>query len=124
MNDALAGLVIGIGEKHIPVLWKSFGVHSKPMILRGDVTAVRSFMNARLVMPTITVPETSKEEFSSFYKMRFFRQNKRTHLDQDMLNVQNRKDCGLLSHLALSTSKQSKYPRTLRKTQQLLAGPE
>lgn len=58
MNDALAGLVIGVGEKHIPVLWKSFGVHSEPMILRGDVTAVCPFMNARLVMTTVTISET------------------------------------------------------------------
>ncbi len=64
VNNALTGFIIGVGEEHIPVFWKSFGINSKPMILRGDETAICSFMYAGLVMATITIPEIHKNQWS------------------------------------------------------------
>lgn len=61
MNNALTGLVIGVGEEHIPVFRESLGIHSKPMILRRDETAICSFMDAGLVMATITIPKIDRD---------------------------------------------------------------
>ena len=56
MHDALAGLVIGVGEEDVPVGGKALGVQGKAMILTGDETTLCPLMNARLVVATVTIP--------------------------------------------------------------------
>lgn len=56
MDDALAALVIGVGEEHVPALGQHAGVHSKAVILGGDVAAACAFVDARLVVPTVPIP--------------------------------------------------------------------
>lgn len=57
MHNALTGLVIGVGEEHIPALRQGEGVHSKAMVLRSDETAIRALVDAGLVMATISIPK-------------------------------------------------------------------
>ena len=59
MNDALVGLVIGVGEEWAPAIRQSAGIHSKAMVLGGDVAAQAVFIHAWLVVATIAVPDNT-----------------------------------------------------------------
>lgn len=60
MDDALAGLVVGVGEEYVPALWEGEGVNGKAVILRRDVTAFCTLVNARLVMTTVAIPRNKQ----------------------------------------------------------------
>ena len=60
--DALVGVVVGVGEQDVPVCRQRVGVDGEPVVLTGDEAAVCSFMDARLVVTTVTVPETRERE--------------------------------------------------------------
>lgn len=60
VHDALTAVVVRIGKEHVPILWEGLGVHRKAVVLRGDEAALRSFMDARLVMPTVSIPKTRR----------------------------------------------------------------
>lgn len=55
MHDAFVGVVVGVGKENVPVVRKGLRVHCKAVVLRRDETTLRTFMDARLVMPTIPV---------------------------------------------------------------------
>lgn len=57
MHDAFAGVVVGVGEKDVPVIRQRVDVDGKPVVLAGDEAAVCSFVDARLVVATVTVSE-------------------------------------------------------------------
>ena len=59
MNDALVGLVIGVGEEWAPAIRQSAGIHRKAMVLGGDVAAQAVFIHAWLVVATIAVPDNT-----------------------------------------------------------------
>lgn len=59
MNDALVGLVIGVGEEWAPAIGQSAGIHSEAMVLGGDVAAQAVFIHAWLVVATIAVPDNT-----------------------------------------------------------------
>lgn len=61
MHDALAGVVVGICEEHVPVFGQSVGVHGEPVVLTGDEAALCPVMDARLVVSTVTVPEKQEK---------------------------------------------------------------
>ena len=54
--DAFAGVVVGIGEEDVPARGQGQGVDCEAMVLRRDETAACSFVDARLVVTTVTVP--------------------------------------------------------------------
>lgn len=56
MDDALAALVVGVGEKDIPALGQRAGVHGEPVVLRGDVAAARALVDAWLVVTAVPIP--------------------------------------------------------------------
>lgn len=56
MDDALAALVVGVGEEHVPALGQGVGVHGEAVILGGDVAAAGAFVDARLIVPTVPIP--------------------------------------------------------------------
>lgn len=60
MHNALTGLVIGVGEEHVPAQWQGQGIHSKAMVLRCDETAICALVDTGLVMATVPIPETDK----------------------------------------------------------------
>ena len=62
MHYALVGVVVGVGEKDVPVLGQGPGVDSEAVVLTGDVAAVGSFVDAGLVVAAVTVPEKKKEK--------------------------------------------------------------
>lgn len=59
--NALIGLVIGIGEEDVPVRWQSLGVDSEAMVLTGDEATACSFMEAWLVVATVTISENDQK---------------------------------------------------------------
>lgn len=69
MHDALAGVVVGIGEQNVPVVGQGVGVDSEAVVLTGDEAAVGSVMEARLVVATVTIPEIITKKS---YKETFF----------------------------------------------------
>lgn len=56
MDDALVGVVVGVGEEDVPVLWEGLQVHGKAVILAGDEAAVGSRVYAGLVVTAVPVP--------------------------------------------------------------------
>lgn len=60
MYDALAGVVVGVGEEHVPVFGQRLGVDGEPVVLTGDEAAVCSLVDAGLVVATVTVPDRQK----------------------------------------------------------------
>ena len=61
MYDSLIGMIIGVGKEDIPVFRQGVGVDSEPMVLTGDIAAICSLVDARLVVAAVTVPETREE---------------------------------------------------------------
>lgn len=57
MYDALVGMIVGVGKEDIPVFRQGVGVGGEPVVLTGDVAAICSLVDARLVVATVTVPE-------------------------------------------------------------------
>lgn len=62
MHDALAGVVVGVGEQDVPVVRKGVWVDGEAVVLAGDEAAIRSVMDARLVVATVSVPEILNEQ--------------------------------------------------------------
>lgn len=60
VHDALIGVVVGVGEEDVPVLRQGVGVDGEAVVLTGDEAAVCPFVDARLVVATVTVPERKK----------------------------------------------------------------
>lgn len=56
MNDALVGVVIGVGEEDIPPLWEGVRADGKAVILAGDEAAIGSRVDAGLVVTAVPVP--------------------------------------------------------------------
>lgn len=63
MHNAFICVVIGVGEENVPVIWKGLRIDCKAVVLRRDEAALRTFMNARLVMATIPVPRTDRKRY-------------------------------------------------------------
>ena len=57
VHDALAGLVVGVGEEDVPVRGQGQGVHSEAVVLAGDEAALRALVDAGLVVASVTIPE-------------------------------------------------------------------
>lgn len=57
MYDALAGVIVGVGEENVPVFGQSVGVDGEPVVLAGDEAAICPLVDAWLVVATVTVPE-------------------------------------------------------------------
>lgn len=61
MYDALVGVVVSIGEEHVPVFGQSVRVDSEAVILTGDEAALCPIMDARLVVSTVTIPKKQEK---------------------------------------------------------------
>lgn len=61
VHDAFAGVIVGVGEEHVPVLRQGPRVHSEAVVLTGDEAALGSFMDAGLVVTTVPVPGITNE---------------------------------------------------------------
>lgn len=59
--DALAGVVVGVGEEDVPVFGQGVGVDGEPVVLTGDEAAVCSLVDAGLVVATVTVPDGQED---------------------------------------------------------------
>ena len=55
VNDPLIGQVIGIGKQNGPIGGQFGGIDGEAVVLRGDVTAPGSAVDARLVVATVPV---------------------------------------------------------------------
>lgn len=67
MYDALIGVVIGVGKEDVPALGQGVGGNSEPVVLTGDEAAIRSLVDARLVVATVTVPEGQERKSTWLY---------------------------------------------------------
>jgi len=61
VHDALIGLIIGVGEEDVPVFGQGAGVDGEAVVLTGDEASIRSLMDARLVMATVTIPKRQEK---------------------------------------------------------------
>ena len=57
VTEALNAAIVGVFEKHFPVLREVFWAYGKAMILRSDVAASRWQMNAGLILSPMAVFE-------------------------------------------------------------------
>ena len=57
MHDALAGVVIGVGEQDVPVRGQGQWVHSEAVVLAGDEAALGALVDTGLVVASVPVPE-------------------------------------------------------------------
>lgn len=57
VDDALVGVVVGVGEEDVPVLRQRVRVDGKAVVLAGDEAAICPLVYAGLVVTTVPVPE-------------------------------------------------------------------
>lgn len=62
MHDALVGVVVGVGEQDVPVWRQSLRVDREAVVLARDEAAVRSFVDTRLVVASVSVSETEQNQ--------------------------------------------------------------
>lgn len=64
VHDALIGVIIGVGKQDVPVFGQRVGVDGEAVVLTGDEASSRSLVDARLVVPTVTVPKKDRRKTS------------------------------------------------------------
>ena len=61
MDNTLVGFVVLIGEENRPIRRQGLRVDCKTMVLRRDEAPPSRGVSTRLIMSTVTIPETHRE---------------------------------------------------------------
>lgn len=71
--DALVGVVVGVGEEHVPLVRQGVWVDSEAVVLTGDEAATCPVVDARLVVATVTIPEKRANKIKIYiFKIQIF----------------------------------------------------
>ena len=70
VDDALVGLVVGVGEEGGPALRQGAGVHSKAVVLGRDEAPQAVLVHTWLVVASISVPDDTSQKVFIFFIFR------------------------------------------------------